>query len=54
MTLSTILCPLDFSAASAALVAYAAALAVGTGPSCACCTCRSPPRRARPLRPKLR
>lgn len=31
MTLSTILCPLDFSAASAALVAYAAALAVGTG-----------------------
>ncbi len=31
MTLSTILCPLDFSAASVALVAYAAALAVGTG-----------------------
>ncbi|RZK20929.1 MAG: universal stress protein [Hymenobacter sp.] len=31
MTLTTILCPLDFSAASAALVAYAAALAVGTG-----------------------
>jgi nucleotide-binding universal stress UspA family protein len=31
MTLSTILCPLDFSAASAALVAYAAALAVGSG-----------------------
>ena len=31
MTLSTILCPLDFSATSAALVAYAAALAVGTG-----------------------
>lgn len=31
MTLSTILCPLDFSAASTALVAYAAALAVGTG-----------------------
>lgn len=31
MTLTTILCPLDFSAASTALVAYAAALAVGTG-----------------------
>lgn len=31
MTLTTILCPLDFSAASVALVAYAAALAVGTG-----------------------
>jgi nucleotide-binding universal stress UspA family protein len=31
MTLSTILCPLDFSAASVALVAYAAALAVGSG-----------------------
>jgi nucleotide-binding universal stress UspA family protein len=31
MTLSTILCPLDFSAASAGLVAYAAALAVSTG-----------------------
>ena len=31
MTLSTILCPLDFSAASAGLVAYAAALAVATG-----------------------
>ena len=31
MTLSTILCPLDFSAASAQLVSYAAALAVGTG-----------------------
>jgi nucleotide-binding universal stress UspA family protein len=31
MNLSTILCPLDFSAASAALVAYAAALAVGSG-----------------------
>ncbi len=31
MTLTTILCPLDFSTASAALVAYAAALAVGTG-----------------------
>jgi len=31
MTLTTILCPLDFSAASAALVGYAAALAVGTG-----------------------
>jgi nucleotide-binding universal stress UspA family protein len=31
MTLSTILCPLDFSAASAGLVAYAAALAAATG-----------------------
>ena len=31
MTLSTILCPLDFSAASAGLVAYAAALAVAHG-----------------------
>jgi nucleotide-binding universal stress UspA family protein len=31
MTLSTILCPLDFSAASAGLVAYAAALAVASG-----------------------
>ena len=31
MQLTTILCPLDFSAASAALVGYAAALAVGTG-----------------------
>ena len=31
MTLTTILCPLDFSATSVALVAYAAALAVGTG-----------------------
>ena len=31
MTLSTILCPLDFSAASSGLVAYAAALAVATG-----------------------
>jgi nucleotide-binding universal stress UspA family protein len=31
MNLSTILCPLDFSAASAGLVAYAAALAVATG-----------------------
>ena len=31
MHLSTILCPLDFSAASAGLVAYAAALAVATG-----------------------
>ncbi|MGI4734037.1 MAG: universal stress protein [Janthinobacterium lividum] len=31
MNLTTILCPLDFSAASTALVAYAAALAVGTG-----------------------
>ena len=31
MNLSTILCPLDFSAASSGLVAYAAALAVATG-----------------------
>ena len=31
MNLSTILCPLDFSAASAGLVAYAAALAAATG-----------------------
>ena len=31
MNLATILCPLDFSAASAGLVAYAAALAVATG-----------------------
>jgi nucleotide-binding universal stress UspA family protein len=31
MTLSTILCPLDFSTASAPLVAYAAALAAATG-----------------------
>jgi nucleotide-binding universal stress UspA family protein len=31
MTLTTILCPLDFSAASPGLVAYAAALATGTG-----------------------
>ena len=31
MTLSTILCPLDFSAASSGLVAYATALAVATG-----------------------
>ena len=31
MTLSSSLCPLDFSAASAGLVAYAAALAVATG-----------------------
>ena len=31
MNLTSILCPLDFSAASAGLVAYAAALAVATG-----------------------
>ena len=31
MRLTSILCPLDFSAASAAVVAYAAALAAGTG-----------------------
>lgn len=31
MTFSTILCPLDFSAASASLVRYAAALAAATG-----------------------
>ncbi|RYU80118.1 universal stress protein [Hymenobacter persicinus] len=31
MTLTTVLCPLDFSAASAALVTYAAALAVASG-----------------------
>ncbi|GAC1588144.1 MAG: universal stress protein [Hymenobacter sp.] len=31
MNLTTILCPLDFSAASSGLVAYAAALAVATG-----------------------
>ena len=31
MNLSTILCPLDFSAASSGLVAYAAALAAATG-----------------------
>lgn len=31
MNLATILCPLDFSAASAGLVAYAAALAVASG-----------------------
>lgn len=31
MHLSTILCPLDFSAATSELVAYAAALAVATG-----------------------
>lgn len=31
MTITTILCPLDFSAASPGLVAYAAALATATG-----------------------
>ncbi|GAA3944960.1 universal stress protein [Hymenobacter algoricola] len=31
MTLTTVLCPLDFSAASAGLVTYAAALAVAAG-----------------------
>ncbi|HEX8425768.1 universal stress protein [Hymenobacter sp.] len=31
MTLSTILCPIDFSEATGPLVAYAAALAAGTG-----------------------
>jgi universal stress protein A len=31
VTLTTVLCPLDFSAASAALVTYAAALAVASG-----------------------
>jgi len=31
MTLTTVLCPLDFSAASAALVTYAAALAIASG-----------------------